>query len=405
MDSTKLLTEKLTLARELSSLRPELDYLRSQVAPHQSLLAEKLSLEHRIETLQVQLDTEKKSMQHILAREGKAHAEDAEVQRQIDELRIDLNRERREKQKMERETQKASTTWEAQKMTLETRLDSLKNKMKTTKETLKETRQELQSARSVTQPTVAEQPAMQSRKRTATQMLSDTAIGTPGDAAHERRNKRSSTLPGDKSTFSTTPYLNRTASLAPKSPSRRMTPAHNMAKNVGESESVRRDVKSASESVSAPAGKQQQSKRTAGLVIAKISRTNMRAPHCEDKQQTAAKLENVAEEEHDENGQVLEMCSKTVDSLTEDPTILVGAEAKKKRKRFLGNLSKTLLDEDDGETNKRAPAGSLSFSSLSKGTLAGPKSRPLLGVPSTSSNGFGAFSPLKRNIRSGAVAA
>lgn len=276
MDSTKLLTEKLALARELSSLRPEVDHLRSQVASHQSLLAEKLSLEHRIETLQVQLDSEKRSTQRILAREGKAHAEDAEVQRQIDELRIDLNRERREKHKLERETQKASSTWEGQKMTLESRLDSLKNKMKTTKEALLETRQELQNARSASNIMGVERPAMQTRKRTAAQMLSDSAIGTPGDAANERKNKRSSTLPGDKSTFSITPYLNRAASIATESPSEGLMSGLDVNKVSGEPGLFRDAIRSEIGSAPTHAGGQQRGTMTAALGIAKIGRTNMK---------------------------------------------------------------------------------------------------------------------------------
>ncbi|KAL9005073.1 MAG: hypothetical protein Q9188_002146 [Gyalolechia gomerana] len=413
MDSTKLLTEKLALARELSSLRPEVHHLRSQAASNQSLLAEKLSLEHRVGTLQVELETEKKSTQRILAREGKARAEDTEVHRQIDALRVDLNHERREKQKIERETQQASTIWEAQKMTLESRLDSLKNKVKTTKETLRETQQELHNARSAAKPTVVERAAstvtttaaLHPRKRTATQMLSDSAIGTPGDAANESRNKRSSTLPGDKSTFSITPYLNRTASLAPESPGEAFTPTLDVARTAGEARSVRDAVDSAIEDAPAPASEQRRSKRTTALGIARTSRTNTRAAQGQGQPKAAAKLENVAEEEHDENGQILESRSKTVDSLINDSTVLVGADAKKKKRKFLGNLSKTLFDEDERETTKPASAGSRSFGSLSKGALAGPKTRPLLGVPSNSSNGFGGFSPLKRNFRSGAVGA
>ncbi|KAL8942103.1 MAG: hypothetical protein Q9211_001542 [Gyalolechia sp. 1 TL-2023] len=407
MDSTKLLTEKLALARELSSLRPEVDHLRSQAASNQSLLAEKLSLEHRIGTLQMELETEKKLTKRILAREGKARAEDTEVQCQIHALRVDLDHERREKQKVERETQQSFATWDAQKLALESRLDSLRNKVKTTKETLKETQQKLQNARSSAKPTAVERAAstitttaeLHTRKRTASQMLSDPAIGTPGDAANGRRSKRSSTLPGDKSTFSITPYLNRTASLAPESPEEALTPTFDVTKTVEGPRSAREAVDAATEGVPAPATDQRRSKKIRALGVTRTSKTNMRAVQGQGKPKATAKLENVAEEVHDENGQILESRSKTVDSLTEDSAVLIGGDAKKTKRKFLGNLSKTLFDEDDRETTKPAPAGSRSFGSLSRGTLAGPENRPPFKVPSTSSNGFGAFSPLKRNIR------
>ena len=43
IDSSGLLAEKLSLAREVASLKPEIDDLRSQVQANQGLLVEKLS--------------------------------------------------------------------------------------------------------------------------------------------------------------------------------------------------------------------------------------------------------------------------------------------------------------------------------------------------------------------------
>ena len=406
LDSTKLLTEKLALSRELSSLRPEIDHLRSQAVSNQALLADKLSLEYRIGTLQVELDNEKKATQRVLAREDKARNGDAEIEGQLEVLRVDINRERREKQKLERQAQQISSTWEAQKMALESRMDSLKNKLKTTKDALKETQQELQKARSTAGPAadqraasaMAKSAAPYPRKRTALQMLSDSAIGTPGDPVNGKRSNRSSTLPGDKSTFSITPYLNRTASLAPNSPAAAVALAPKPATNGDIADSARDAAVTVAEQDNTPAIEERRYDKAAAFSIAKASKTNAKVDGGQNKPKTAAILEKVAEEEHDENGEVLEDQFKNLGCALEDQSILGGAEAKRKKRKLLGGLSRTLFDDDDREPFKSA-SETRAFGSLSKGTLLGSKSRPMLAASSASNNGFGVFSPLKRNIR------
>lgn len=412
MDSTKLLTEKLALARELSSLRPEVDHLRTQAASNEKLLAEKLSLEHQLGTLQVKLENERKSMQRILAREANARAEDADVDIQLQAIQAEVSRERREKQKAEREAQQASNTWEAQKIALESRLESLKHKLRTTKDSLKETQNELENARSMAKSTVDERAASthrgtaaaNPRKRTATRMLSDSMIGTPGDVANERRTKQSSALPGDKSTFSITPFLNRTASVAPESTPETTMPALDADNNAEAADHVQASGVSKTKISQAPAIEKQPSSNASALGISKTSKTNAKAARGQNKLRIAAKLEKVAEEEQDENAEAEGNCSKTVGPTAEDQSILRGGEARKKKRKFLGGLSNTLFDEEDRETFKTGQGGR-TFGSLSKRTVAGPKSQPLLAASSTSGNGFGAFSPLKRNIRPSAVGA
>ncbi|KAL8762506.1 MAG: hypothetical protein Q9184_001506 [Pyrenodesmia sp. 2 TL-2023] len=411
MDSTKLLTEKLTLAREVSNMRPELDYFRQQAASNERILAEKLSLQHQLGTLQVKLDTEKKSMQRMLAREGKAHTEDAEIESQLQALQAELSRERREKQKSEREAQQASNSWEAQKMALESRLESLKNKLRSTKDSLKEAQQELQNARSMAKPTVDERAttaharptAANHRKRTATQMLSESMIGTPGYAANGKKNKRSSALPGDKSMFSITPYLNRTASVAPESPPEVTVLVPDVDDNARNAVAAQDGAMVNPRTSEASVLEEQRSNKMPALGIAKTSKSNMKIARRQGKGEVAAGLEKVAEEEQNQNGEISESRRNVAGSTAEDQSILRGGEAKKKKRKFLGGLSNTLFDEEDRETFKPG-TGPRAFGSLSKGILAGPKGRPPL-ASSASGHGFGAFSPLKRNIRHGAAGA
>ncbi|KAL8703277.1 MAG: hypothetical protein Q9201_003540 [Fulgogasparrea decipioides] len=410
MDSTKLLTEKLAMARELSTLRPELDHLRSQAASNQSLLAERLSLEHQTRTLQLELENEKRSMQRILVKDGKARTDEAKFESQLQALQAELNHERRERQKSQRESQDASHTWETQRMTLESRLESFRTKLRITKDSLKEVQQELQNARSTVGSKAHERADSKRgqmvgtnvRKRTATQMLSDSIVGTPGDMADDRRTKRMSTLPGDKSTFSITPYLNRTASAAPGNPPEVVRQSHDAYDAAGASDSAQDVTKIARKNVPAVAVEKSSIDEPGTLGSRKNAKANAKTVSNWNKLEPATMLEQVAEEEDDdERDDAQGSLSKPVPPTLGGDTTLGGNETikMKKRKLLRGGLGKTLFDEDDHETVKPVP-GVRAFASLNHGSLGGPKNRSLLTAPPVPNRSFGAFSPLKRNRQS-----
>ncbi|KAI4103965.1 MAG: hypothetical protein L6R37_003527 [Teloschistes peruensis] len=372
MDSTKLLTEKLALSRELSTLRPEINHFRSQVASNQTLLAEKLHLEHQLSTVQMELESEKTSMQQILAKDGKMRAEDAKIESQLQLVTAELQRERRDRQTLERESREASSTWDALKMTLESRLETFRSKLRTTKDSLKDAQRELQDARSTAKSNANERAdaqhgrgtVMNTKKRNAAQMLSDSMIGTPGNLADDRRTKRASTLPGDKSTFSTTPYLNRVASAAPGSP-QEDGPQTCDVPNINRATILAKE------------------KETNGTETAKVARGRK-------KSKTGAVLEQVAEEENDEEDIVEQNLPRQKEMIDGDDMTLTGNECGKRKKRrlFGGGPGKTLFDEDEPEVI--APAvKARAFGSLSKTMVGGSRTRSLLAVPLASKNNFG----------------
>lgn len=100
-DSNKILSEKLALTRELSSLRPEVEHLRAQVESNQGLLAEKLSLQRQLNTLQVELENEKRSASRALAKQGKKMEQDDELRGTVEELRSQLAKETKDRLKVE----------------------------------------------------------------------------------------------------------------------------------------------------------------------------------------------------------------------------------------------------------------------------------------------------------------
>lgn len=104
-DSTKLLKEKLSLSRELSILKPELEHLRSQAAFQQMVLSEKLALQRQVSTLEVELETEKRALKRA-SEKGKNKDRELELQQQVDDLQKDLAREKRERDKARKEAEK-----------------------------------------------------------------------------------------------------------------------------------------------------------------------------------------------------------------------------------------------------------------------------------------------------------
>lgn len=413
MDSTKLLTEKLTLARELSALKPEVDHLRSQAVAHQSLLAEKLSLQRQLSTLQVEMETEKRATQRALAKEGRSQAEDPRLESRLESLQADLAKERRERQKVEREAQKASNESEKRTTTLESRLDAFRNKLKSTKEQLKEAQTSLQTAQASqhgisshasasVNPTTS--LAGKSRKRAAAQIDADTMIGTPGDLPAAKKTKRGSTLIGEKSTFSITPFLNRTASVAPESP-RLDHASGNDQEHVRDSDGLSGNTnhKASSEAITDPVDMPDamkyvvQAQKPSILENAKTCKINSKAPPAR-KTKAATILEQVAEENNENEGS---MTSTSETAATKDVSNAMsrgGLEMKRRKRKLLGGgLGKTLFDEDEGDAHKgdrSMPGGVRGFGTLGKGGLGAPKfgSRKAIALST-----FGTISPLKKD--------
>lgn len=402
-DSTKLLTEKLSLAREIASLKPEIEHLRSQAASHQSVLSEKLTLQRQLATVQVELETEKRSTQRIQAKESRLQAEDAKLESRIESLQADLSQERRQREKAEREAQKAAADWESKKATFESRLDAFRNKLRITKEQLKATQADLQNAqqtaRAVKYQSATTGPekavGIMARKRISTQLDADSAIGTPGILPARKKNRRGSTLPGDKSTFSITPYLNRATSVTLEDAAGEARSSDNEDEISASYEPVDDQgevIRPVGGGMSRTMGAIHKSKEAGPTKISGILKSNQpsksssRAPP-KRKTKIAPSLENVAEREEDSDAED----SKTVPGdMTNEHLDDV---KKKRRKLFGGDLSKTLFDEDEEVTNKNDTM------LKGKSAFSAPKSRPRIGLAPAKSS-FGAISPLKKDRRS-----
>ena len=401
MDSTKLLTDKLTLARELTALKPEVDHLRSQAASHQSLLADKLSLQRQLSTVQVELETEKRATQRALQKEAKTLAEDAKHESRMESLQSNLAKERRERQRLDHEAQKASSESENRISTLESRLDAFRNKLKYTKEQLKDAQTSLQTLQASnhsksSRPSTSAKPNMSlaanPHKRAAAQIDADTIIGTPGDHPATKKSKHGSTSFGEKSTFSITPFLNRAVGVASEAP-----PPDN---DSGNDEHYFKGSDQPSEYTSQEGTKNPVQARKPGVLEnAKTSKINTRLAPAR-KAKAAPILEQVAEETI-ENGVSTSSVSDPIATkdISNEASQGVLEIRKRKRKLLGGGLGKTLFDGDEGDALKGSRGlfdGGREFGTLGKGGLGAPKYGPSKAIGSKW-NTFGCISPLKKD--------
>jgi myosin heavy subunit len=103
-ESTRVLTAKLSLDRELATLRPELDHLKSQATLQHTIISENLALQRQINTLEGELKMEKRAAQRA-ARKNVEAEKIADYQSQLDELIKDQARERKEAARIRNETE------------------------------------------------------------------------------------------------------------------------------------------------------------------------------------------------------------------------------------------------------------------------------------------------------------
>jgi septal ring factor EnvC (AmiA/AmiB activator) len=396
-DSTKLLTEKLSLARELAVLKPELEHLRSQAIAQQNLLAEKLSLQRELSTLQVELETEKRAVQRTKAKDAKSGEDESKLEGQIDELKKELAKEKREAQKNDRDARKQAADWEGQKTILESKLDAFRNKLRSTKEQLKETQAELEQAQAAKATRDAEfaqaRPGVANpRKRPVARFDPDSTIGTPGVAA---KKPRTSTLPGDKSTFSITPFLNRTMSLAPESPASQEKKADEainqqidaiIAENAPSSPAPPPKAKIVKKGGGAASAKPKEPQPLKDTTIPKAN-TNIQKQRTTTNKTTLAKVTEEADENEESTG------NSSVPNIQQKQPV-------KKKQKLLGQR-KSLFDDDDDEGEQSKSRGLMG---LSKGL--GLRGGAGMGMISLAGKGktLAEFSPLKKDRRAAPAA-
>jgi hypothetical protein len=318
--------------------------------------------------------------------------------------------------------------------------------LKSTKEKLKEKETDLEKAQeaAAANPPEGTKPTKNPRKRPAAQIDPDAAIGTPGDAVPAKRGKRSfTTAPGDKSTFSITPFLNRTMSLAPESPESEKEEEPEV--EAGAEAAIEPEVEPDATPTAVPKKAARKGKAALKPKIKPLAPASSAKQNSKPSKRTKAavpSLEKVTEEEEAvatqketepkdapkdklaKDSEYKETTTTTTvpalvpklkpssmkprKSLMSFATFTEEAPEKKKKKKLLNNntsgLGKTLFDEDDGDKLPAKPIpgrGLFAGRALGKGAFAAKKS--LKGPLLTADDGF-QFSPLKKDRKAAALA-
>ncbi|KAF7197514.1 hypothetical protein HII31_01324 [Pseudocercospora fuligena] len=382
----------------------------------------KAKLEERIEELQEELEKEKKRV----AKAAKQTSANAEADEQLDELRQELAAEKKERAKVEKQAEKQSSDFESQRVTLEEKLNQFRTKLRTTKEKLKQTEADLATAQEeATAQPAKKGAAANTKKRSAAQFDADaTNIGTPGDGPAAKRGRKATANVGEKSTFSMTPFLNKTASILPEDSDNE----HDPDKPI---ESI--EVEEPTESpIVEKATATEQKKQPLATADANAQKPKP-APRQRKQKPAMPQLELITEEEDvhsqgQENAPAVKpagqkLRTKTADgpvdaekakkqkkrkSLVDFETFNKPEEAKKvqsKKNRKLGGTGKTLFDEEDEAPAKALPGrtllGGRGFGGLAPGAkkaggfLGASKIGSSLLMTAQDGSGF-QFSPLKR---------
>ncbi|KAL6235414.1 hypothetical protein BDW75DRAFT_250934 [Aspergillus navahoensis] len=207
-DTQKLQAEKARLAKEVLSIQSEVEELRSQNTSANASLAEKQAIARQLNTIEVQLENEKRAHERALAKQSQQKEEVAALTSQLERTRRELELVRRHGQDNTRQKDSTSPV-SGKNRDINKKVVALKD------DHLANTPVQQQEDWGTTTTTkVPTERAAGSHLQTLTSRLhSELSIATPGAVRAQVQQKPFSTLPGDKSSFSITPFLNRTTEL------------------------------------------------------------------------------------------------------------------------------------------------------------------------------------------------
>ncbi|KAL6710578.1 hypothetical protein ACN47E_008626 [Coniothyrium glycines] len=404
----------------MEELRQELEQEKDARKKAEKVNKNSSNRDAEIEELRKELELAK-SASHKTEKASKKVAQD---DLQVETARKELEEEKRERKKLEKEYARTLAELQGRNTVLDDKLNAFREKLRSTKEKLKEKEAELARAdRAQTAPPVKgaalasiKPGAKNVRKRVAASVEPETNLGTPGDGFKSKKTKRGTSVSamGETSTFSLTPFLNRT-SVALASPIVE-----------GEEEpALEEEATPTAQPKKAP--KKVEQPKVKPLVPSASSKANAKPR----KKAAASSLEMVSEEaselshniskDNSENAPITIPLKDADDgpstkskpvvpkmkprkSLMSFATFTEEPAAEKKKKRKLGaSAGKTLFDAEDGED-----AAPLKSAGVSKGLFAaralgksvlGKGQRPISGGFNMMSEETFTFSPLKKERR------
>ncbi|KAL2844299.1 FtsJ-like methyltransferase-domain-containing protein [Aspergillus pseudoustus] len=203
-DSQKVQAANIRLSKEVSRIQSELEELNTQNTqntPANALLAEKQALTRQLDALEVQLENEKRAHERTLAKGSQQTEDITTLAAKLEEARRELELERRRSQQMEIHAHTFNKS------------DSTSRNMEGTKDdaSLSPYNDNRNSAK---KRIFSERTTMAPLRGPSSRLPSELNIATPGAVRAQKQQKQISTMPGEKSSFSITPFLNRATGLA-----------------------------------------------------------------------------------------------------------------------------------------------------------------------------------------------
>jgi len=439
MDSEDILKQLAKEKKMREKAEEELEAARENTQiedVRKDLLKEKKAkqrLEDVVENLQAEIEKAEKAAARALKRaDGNASADD-----QAEELRQELAKEKKDRQRAEKNGEHAAEEAETQRTALEDRLGRFREKLRSTKDRLKEMEVELAAAKeaaeaanaaaasaaaaAATAPvkaatkTAAPKAAKATKKRAAAAMEpEESALGTPGDGpgAKKRGRKGTSAGVGDKSTFSITPFLNKTMSADLEEQSEAEEEASPVAQKSSKQPLAPAESSKANAQTKISAAQRKAKPPMLEMVTEESEDVHSQGQENAPKPKAAGmKLKTKTTDGPDETREPSKK-KKPRKSLVEFDTFRASEEKSttmQKKKRKLGGMGKTLMDEEDdsqapakGGFGARGLFGTKGYSALAgqkKGSSMFGKSSGLgKSVLLSAADGSGfQFSPLKRS--------
>lgn len=431
----KKLREKVEEELEAARENTQIEDVRKDLLKEKKA---KQRLEDVVENLQAEIEKAEKAAARALKRaDGNASADD-----QAEELRQELAKEKKDRQRAEKNSEHAVEEAETQRAALEDRLGRFREKLRSTKDKLKEMEVELAAAKEAAEvanaaaaiaaseaaeaaalPTKATTKAAApkatkaSKKRAAAAMEpEESALGTPGDGpgAKKRDRKVKSAGVGDKSTFSITPFLNKTinADMEEQSEAEEEEEASPVAQKSSKQPLAPADSSKTNAQTKKPAAQRKQKAPVLEMVTEESEDVHSQGQENAPKTKAGGmKLKTKTNDGPDETREPSKK-KKPRKSLVEFDTFRASEEKSttmQKKKRKLGGIGKTLMDEeDDSQAPAKGGFGARGlFGTKGYSVLAGQKKGPSmfgkssgLGKSVLMSAADGSdfqFSPLKRN--------
>ncbi|KAL3469466.1 hypothetical protein BJX99DRAFT_241245 [Aspergillus californicus] len=213
-DSQKLQSEKVRLSREISSLESEVERLRSQHISATSLLAEKQNLTRQLNATEVRMEDEKRAHERTLAKGSQQTEEIVALTSKLEEARRDLELARCHAQDNAQLKSRASI---AHQLPVLGKCDGGNKKPAVSKidhqQNTPGSQRQQRRWTSTTTKVPIERPNGIGPKDPTNRIHSELTIATPGAVRAHDQQKHNVTMPGEKSSFSITPFLNRTTGL------------------------------------------------------------------------------------------------------------------------------------------------------------------------------------------------